>query len=110
MNSRKVSIHCEQCQLANSPHAQDMFEVKVPLSDSISGDYYIARLKCRICSSEHRISLVELRDDEGNAKQPESESRQRIEAVLEQVADKRLCGNADICPSAVVDITRKIQQ
>lgn len=83
---------------------RDRVEVKVPLTDLVSGERYEARLACELSDGAHRISMVALRDDSGEAARPAAAARRRIDALLKEVADRRLCGNAALCPSAVVAI------
>ena len=98
-----VVVGCEGCRYM-AEQLQDGFDVSVPLSDEESGTEGTARLHCSVSATEHRVELGEWQDEQGETVKPLPEVEQRVRAALDFVAERRLCGNRELCPYEVVDI------
>ena len=97
-------IDCEQC-VCRSEDGRGGFDIDVPVSDRDSGFTGIARIRCAVSSAGHKVELDSWAV--GAEQTPEDvigAIRERADLVLEYVAQKRICGNRDICPSEVVRI------
>ncbi|MGB5563993.1 MAG: hypothetical protein WBN02_16935 [Sedimenticolaceae bacterium] len=102
-----VSIDCGCCEYA-SCDGRDCFEVTVPISDIETGTAGNAMLLCSISSGGHKVELKEWNDARGQAILPTEEVQQRLLAVLDALADKKVCGNHQICPADVVRIVEQL--
>ena len=97
-------IDCEHC-VCRSEDGRGGFGIDVPISDRDSGVTGIARIRCVVSSGHHTVELHSWAP--GAEQTPEdvvSAIRARADRALEYVAQKRICGNRDICPSEVVRI------
>lgn len=101
-----ISICCEECLYAGSDE-QGHFELVVPVSDSETGAAGAARLNCTVSPQSHRVELGEWQDVNDRAEDLSESSQQRLSALLGFVAERRVCGNADICPLEIVKIVER---
>ena len=103
MEDRKAIIHCENCRFACASAKHGTFDVTVPLTDVKARRDYVACLRCEVDASGHRIAVKRFQDSEGATVSPSPESRNRIDKLLAEIARKKICGNATICPTEVVN-------
>lgn len=108
-NDCGVSVDCGRCEYA-SADARDGFEVAVPIRDIETGTTGNATLICFVSSDRHRVELKEWNDAGGLPIQPSAEVQQRLLAVLDVLADQKVCGNHQICPADVVQIVEKLNR
>jgi hypothetical protein len=97
-------IDCEQC-VCRSEDGRGGFGIDVPIIDRATGVAGIARIRCVVSSEGHTVELASWAP--GEKQPPEdvvSTIRARADQTLDYVAQKRICGNRDICPSEVVRI------
>ena len=97
-------IGCEHC-VCRSEDDRGGFGIDVPISDRETGVAGIARIRCVVSPEGHTVELDNWAP--GEERTPEDvvgAIRERADLVLEYVAQKRICGNRDICPSEVVRI------
>ena len=98
-----VIVDCEHCKYA-STNGCGGFDIIVPVSDSEARITGTAKLHCTVCTEYHRVELTEWQDANRHPIQPSDNLQQRVSATLAFVADHRVCGNRNICPSEVIRI------
>ena len=101
LKKHDVIVDCGHCRYRSSD-GPGSFDVTVPLKDVRSGIEGIARLRCSVAPDRHEVSLKEWRDDDLQSIEPPAEIQMRLSQVLDFVAQKRLCGHRNLCPSSVV--------
>jgi len=98
-----VMVGCEHCKCA-STNGYGGFDIIVPVSDSETGITGTAKLHCTVSTECHRVELTEWQDANRHPIQPSDNLQQRVSATLTFVADHRVCGNRNICPSEIIRI------
>ena len=103
LNKWQITIDCENCRFegCNSGDPRAFF-VRVNIQDKLAGQEASALLECRVEAQSHLVQLVELSDGNGI-------DRDRLARILELVSEKRLCGNARICPAEIARMVGDIQ-
>jgi hypothetical protein len=109
LKKHDVVVHCEHCTYQSS-EGLGTFDVTVPLNDGRSGMNGIARLRCTVEPDRHEVDLKEWQDDKLQPIEPPAEIKMRLSQVLDFVAEKRVCGNRNICPASVVRIVERQKQ
>ena len=98
-----VTVDCKQC-VFDASAGRGVFEITVPIIDSETGNSGPARIRCRTGSGHHTVDLLEWRELDQQNTQSAAGLQQRVSAVLDFLAERRICGNRNICPSQVVEI------
>ncbi|OGT89842.1 MAG: hypothetical protein A2286_13685 [Gammaproteobacteria bacterium RIFOXYA12_FULL_61_12] len=98
----KVRLDCESCRYCGDCDT-DSFQLEVPIEDELTGLKGIAWIVCEVSGPKHRISLVHFRDLSGQDLILDEGQRQRLENILSLVAEKKICGNENLCPRDVVE-------
>ena len=101
-----IVVDCEHCSCSSHDDSGG-FEVTVPISDSETGIVATARLHCQVSPEQHDVSLTGWLDEAPDVETRSESMRQRISAALAFVAEHRICGNPNICPSEVVRIVEQ---
>jgi hypothetical protein len=100
-----VILDCEQCTCTSSDD-HGGFDVTVPISDSDTDTAGPARLCCIVSPERHTVELKEWQDADYHPVQLSENLQKRVSALLTSIADKRVCGNRNICPPEVVRIVK----
>ena len=98
-----VIVDCKHCKYASS-NGYDDFDVIVPVSDSEAGIAGTAKLHCTVTNECHQVEMTEWQNANCHPIEPSDNLQQRISATLSFIADHRVCGNRNICPSEVIRI------
>ena len=98
-----VIIDCKHCKCA-STNGYGGFDIIVPISDGETGIVGTAKLHCTVTSERHQVEMTEWQDANRHPIQPSDNLQQRVSATLTFLADHRVCGNHNICPSEVIRI------
>ena len=101
LRKEQFTVSCEHCRCGESDGGGE-FVVTVPLRDNLSGLKGKARLRCSVSPSRHNVELEQWLDDDSHPIQPSADVEERLLQVVDYVADKRVCGNRNICPPDVV--------
>ena len=106
MKKHGITVDCERC-VYNASKDRGVFDITVPIADSETGVSGPAKLRCGAFPEGHTVDLLEWqglgqRDDRSAAG-----LQQRISATLAVFAERRICGNRNICPSEVVRIVEE---
>ena len=101
LNKHGVIVDCEHCKCAYA-NGYGSFDIIVPVSDSETGIAGTAKLHCTVSTERHRVKLTEWLDANRHPIQPSDNLQQRVSATLTFVADHRVCGNRNICPSEII--------
>ncbi|MEW7982952.1 MAG: hypothetical protein G8D28_06405 [gamma proteobacterium symbiont of Phacoides pectinatus] len=97
LEKNNVIFRCEECTCVLSDDS-GRIDVVVPVSIKGSEVRTQARLRCDLSAVAHRIELMTLDDAEAFS----GEHRRELTEALDFVAAKRICGNRQICPDAVI--------
>ena len=97
-----VIVDCEHCKYASTNDCG--FNIIVPVCDSEAGITGTAKLHCTVSAECHRVELTEWQEANRFSIQSSENLKQRIAVMLDFVADHRICGNRNICPSEVIRI------
>jgi hypothetical protein len=100
-------IECESCQCLRE-NGDNGFDISVPIIDSQNGLKGIAKIKCEINSESHIVMLSDLHDADAQDIALSTDLEQRINKALNYVADHKVCGNRNICPTEITQIVKKI--
>jgi len=103
LNRHGVTVDCEHCKYASN-NVNGGFDIVVPVGDSETGIAGTAKLHCTVSAECHRVDLTEWQDANRHSIQPSDNLQQRVSATLTFLADKRVCGNRNLCPSEVIRI------
>jgi hypothetical protein len=106
MKKHGVTVHCEKCIYA-SRDTNGNFDIYVPIDDSETGIVGTAKLHCGVSVEHHHIELSSWQDASQHPIRPSEDLQQRVSDVLISIADHRICGNRDICPSEVIEIVEE---
>lgn len=101
-----VTVGCEHCHCVHSDDTGS-FDVTVPIETGESRGAAIAKLHCVVTPVRHEVELVEWDSAQDNQAAASAESQQQLSAVLEYIAERRICGNHKICPPEVIEVVRK---
>jgi hypothetical protein len=101
-----ITVACEHCRLASSDD-KGGFAVIVPVNDIQSAIFFQATLSCTVSPQAHRVSVRQVVDCGGAVVDLPAETQARVAAMLNHVAEKRVCGNRSVCPSAVVGVVNR---
>jgi hypothetical protein len=96
-----VIVDCEHC-ICTSTDDHGGLDVSVPVSDRETGIAGPAKLHCTVSPEYHTVELIEWQDADDHPIQPSENLQERVSAALSFVADRRVCGNRNICPSEVI--------
>lgn len=98
-----ITVGCEHCKFVASDRAGG-FDVTVPVSgDDLEIDG-VARLHCEVSTRRHSVELVQWGGTNTENDKITGEAQRRLNAALDLVAERRVCGNRHICPTEVVRI------
>ncbi|MCP4235236.1 MAG: hypothetical protein GY770_16915 [Aestuariibacter sp.] len=97
-----IRIDCKSCQYLSDANDSG-FEISVPVNDDVTGFSGSAILHCVVNNDNHIIRLRELIADSSSIP-PSATLLRRLNATLNVLAEKRLCGNHHICPSEVLQV------
>ncbi len=101
-----VTVLCDSCEyLSDNGHGG--FDVTVPINDVETGISGAARLHCTISDKHHRVELTEWSPADHCSGRSTESFLSRVTEVLSLIADQRICGNRNICPS---EVTRIIEE
>ncbi|MES9961366.1 MAG: hypothetical protein ABW082_13900 [Sedimenticola sp.] len=101
-----IVVKCENCCcLLNEGNGG--FDVDVPISDSQTGVTGEAVIHCIISNGHHTVELMNWKDSEHHIIEPPRNIQKRLTETLEFVAENRICGNQNLCPSEVVRIAKE---
>lgn len=103
LKKQGILIDCKNCKFASSDGCGS-FEVIVPLGDSETGFVGTAKLHCTVSSARHQVEFEDWHDPVLRATRPSVKIQPRLSAALTFVAEHRLCGKCNICPSEVTRI------
>ena len=98
-----VIVDCKHCKYA-STNGYGGFDITVPVSDGETGITGTAKLRCTVSNERHQVEMTDWQDVNCQPIQPSDNLQQRISETLTFVADHRICGNRNICPSEVIRI------
>ena len=101
LNKHGVVVCCEQCRCISNDD-QGGFDVRVPITASDGNVGGIARLRCTVTPACHHVELMAWDGSDTHPIEVTEEVRQRVSAALDFVAEKRICGNSEVCPAEVV--------
>jgi len=101
-----ITVDCEHCKYTSSDD-RGGFDITVPIIDSETGVSGPARLRCIVSAKQHAVELLEWDDLDHHPDEPVKSLQQRVSATLNFVAERRVCGNRNICPSEVIRIVEK---
>ncbi len=98
-----VTVLCESCEyLSANDHGG--FDITVPINDVETGISGSARLQCTISDKHHCVELTEWNPADHCSRRPTENFFNRVTEVLGLIADQRICGNRNICPSKVIRV------
>ncbi len=106
MKKNGVTVDCKRC-VYDASEGQGIFDITVPIIDSESGVSGPARLRCSVAAEGHTVDLLEWRESDQTETQSAAGLRQRVSAALDFLAERRICGNRNICPSKVIGIVEE---
>jgi hypothetical protein len=108
MRISEYQIHCEMCQLVTDEKGYKGFIIQVPVDVASQNEHLLATIFCRIDAHSHQLTLQTLSDANGkDVTLPENENN-KLSSVLKKVEERRLCGNAKICPQRVVQLVSEL--
>ncbi len=105
LTKSKFHVDCLGCRYSGEI-GETGFQVDVHVEDLKTGSHTTAVLECEVGQERHSVRLKNLTDDEGNEMRLDNSERQQLDKILDRIADKKLCGNSDICPGEVVERVR----
>ncbi len=103
---KDITVDCEHCVYSSSDNRGN-FEITVPIIDSETGISGPANLRCGVSAKGHTVELLEWRGFNGHQSQSLEDLVQRVSATLDFVAERRICGNRNICPSEVIQVVEE---
>jgi hypothetical protein len=106
MKKHGVTIDCANCRFIAS-HNKESFDVIVPVTDEGVDLAGHAKLHCRVSSQTHVVELAEWLCPEAPVISAGSDLDRRLADALYFIAEKRLCGNRNLCPTEVVSVVQK---
>ena len=101
LQKHDVMVDCDHCEFASS-NVSGSFEITVPLEDLTTGTRSTAVLSCEVSANAHEIRFQGWKDKPDSSRMASDDLADRISSALDFVAQRRICGNAKICPSEVV--------
>jgi hypothetical protein len=105
LENNGVKISCEGCTYLETG-GDGGFDVSVPLSTAEPGVNGVARLHCVVGPDSHRVELVSWVTSDGRAIAPPEAVEQRVAAALRFIAERRICGRHQICPTEVIRVVK----
>ena len=108
MRISEYRIHCEMCHLLTSEEGERGFTIQVPIEIAAQNEHLTATIFCRIDSNSHTLTLNGLHDSTGQSVTLSDAEKSKLTAVLKSVEEKRLCGNAKICPQRIVQLVTQL--
>ncbi|PVV21098.1 MAG: hypothetical protein B6D78_08505 [gamma proteobacterium symbiont of Ctena orbiculata] len=108
MRISEYKIHCEMCHLLSDESGNRGFTIQVPIDTASQKEHLLATIFCRIDAQSHQLTLQQLTNSKGEkVTLPESENI-KLASVLRSVEERRLCGNAKICPQCIVQLVTQL--
>ena len=101
-----ITIDCEHCVYCSSDR-EGTFEITVPIIDSETGISDPANLRCTVSPNRHTIELLEWSSLHLRPTRFIEGHQQRVLATLTFLAEHKVCGNLNICPSKVIQIVEE---
>lgn len=108
MRISEYKIHCEMCHLLTSEEGERGFTIQVPIGSAAHNEHLTATIICRIDSNSHTLTLQGLHDSTGLRVILSDAEKSKLTAVLKSVEERRLCGNAKICPQRIVQLVTQL--
>lgn len=108
MRISEYRVHCEMCHLLNSEAGDKGFTIQVPIDSGSNSAHLTATILCQITAQAHHLRLLGLHDSKGQDVTLSEEEEERLGSVLKKVEEKRLCGNAKICPQRIVQLVAEL--
>ena len=100
-----ISVKCERCKYINADSSGG-FDIDVPVCDCESGICGQARIHCSVTAGEHHVDLEEWRGVDPDSIAAPNDLQNRLSAMLDFVADHRLCGKRNLCPAEVIEFVK----
>ena len=101
-----ITVDCEYCIYTSSDN-RGAFDITVPIIDSETGISGPAKLRCIVSPNRHSVELLEWHSFNLHPIQFIERLQERVSATLTFVADHKICGNRNICPSKVIHIVEE---
>lgn len=101
-----IIVDCAQC-VYDSSDGQGAFDIIVPIIDIDTGISCAASLRCTVSPERHTVELQEWHDNNHQPAQSGDKLEQRVADAFNVVADRKVCGNCNICPSEVIRLVEK---
>ncbi|MES9971082.1 MAG: hypothetical protein ABW092_13690 [Candidatus Thiodiazotropha sp.] len=108
MRISEYRIHCERCHLLSSEEGERGFTIQVPIDSAAQKAHLFATIFCRIDSASHTLTLQGLHDSTGLGVTLSEAEIDKLTTVLKSVEERRLCGNAKICPQRIVQLVTQL--
>ncbi len=106
LQKNEIMVDCKRCKFASSNDAGS-FVVTVPLQDLKTGGCQTAILRCAVSADHHDIEFQGWEDELNSSASFSADLPTRMASVLSYVARIRICGNAKLCPSEVVQAVQR---
>ncbi|MEW8508230.1 MAG: hypothetical protein AB2598_16165 [Candidatus Thiodiazotropha sp.] len=109
MCTSECRIHCEMCQLLTDENDSRGFTIQVPVDVVSRNQHLLATIRCRIDAHSHQLTLQRITNAQGEDVALSASETDRLSSVLKKVEDRRLCGNAKICPQRIAQLVSDLQ-
>ena len=101
-----ITVDCKHCIYTSSDN-RGAFDITVPIIDSETGISSPAKLRCCVSPRGHAVELLDWHGFNRHLTQSIKNLQQRISATLTFIAERKVCGNRNICPSEVIQIVEE---
>ena len=101
-----VIVDCEHC-MYQKQDGRGCFDITVPISDIATGTSGQATLHCTLSAERHNVELTQWQDAYNRLIQITESIQNRVASALGFVADRRICGNRNLCPSEVIRVVEE---
>lgn len=95
-------MECQHCHCVGTD-GEGGFSVTVPVSMDAATIGEV-RLQGQVRAESHRLEWIEWTDAEHRPVIVSSAWQQQLSSILQRLAEKKVCGNPQLCPSEVVRI------
>lgn len=99
-------MDCKHCIYTSSDN-RGAFDITVPIIDGETGIDSPAKLRCCVSSRGHSVELLEWNGFSRLLTQSMDNLQQRVSAMLTFIAERKVCGNRNICPQEVIQIVEE---
>lgn len=101
-----ITVDCEHCVYCSSDR-EGVFDITVPIIDTETGISDPANLRCTVSPNRHTVELLEWNGLHLQSTQFIERVQERVSAALNFLAEHKICGNRNICPSKVIQIVEE---